>query len=74
MAATNWVHNINGEEGLSVNDKIKELVKMGDKLVLVQQHELATIQASKHKERYTTYVDILYKHYVTNDLPKTYLT
>ena len=69
--SNNWIHS--KEVLLSLNDKVKDLLKIGHKLVLVQQHELERIRATKHKDRYANYINGLYQHYVVNELPKTYL-
>ena len=68
--SSNWTHS---KEVLSLNDKVKDLLKIGHKLVLVQQHELERIRAAKHKDRYSDYINQLYQHYIVNGLPKTYL-
>ena len=72
IASNNWIHS-KDKNTLSLNDKLKELIKMGDKIVLVQLHELERIKVLKSKERFTTYIEQLYNHYIVEDLPKTYL-
>ena len=69
--SSNWIHS--KEVLLSLNDKVKDLLKIGHKLVLVQQHELEKIRATKHKDRYSDYINKLYQHYIVDKLPKTYL-
>ena len=69
--SSNWIHS--KEVILSLNDKVKDLLKIGHKLVLVQQHELERIRATKHKDRYSDYINQLYQHYIVDGLPKTYL-
>lgn len=69
--SSNWIHS--KEVILSLNDKVKDLLKIGHKLVLVQQHELERIRATKHKDRHADYINQLYQHYIVDGLPKTYL-
>ena len=69
--SSNWIHS--KEVLLSLNDKVKDLLKIGHKLVLVQQHELERIRVTKYKDKYSNYVNQLYEHYIVNGLPKTYL-
>ncbi len=71
----NWVktqHQIN----ISIPDMLKALIKIGYKLVLCQLHELERLQLSgstSHRSEKGVYVEQLYKHYIVNKLPKTYL-
>lgn len=69
--SSNWIHS--KEALLSLNDKVKDLLKIGYKLVLVQQHELERIKTIKHKDIYANYINQLYQHYILEELPKTYL-
>ena len=69
--SSNWIHS--KEVLLSLNDKVKDLLKIGYKLVLVQQHELERIRVSRHTDRYDDYINKLYQHYIVDGLPKTYL-
>ena len=69
--SSNWIHS--KEVLLSLNDKVKDLLKIGHKLVLVQQHELERIRVSRHTDRYSDYINKLYQHYIIDGLPKTYL-
>lgn len=71
-ANNNWIFQKNPE--VSTKDKLDILLKMKDKLVLVQTHELERIKNISNKNNYVGYIDSLYKHYVTLGLPKTYLT
>lgn len=74
LSSNNWIYNINSKNELSLNDKIKALLKIKHKLVLVQRHELERLRILKHKDLQKIYVDNLYEHYIINNLPKTYLT
>ena len=71
ITSDNWIHN--KKNTISLNDKVKKLIKIGDKLVLCQLHELERIKLSKHADRHSNYVNQLYTHYIINNLPKTYL-
>ena len=71
ITSDNWIHS--EKPIISLNDKVKELIKIGHKLVLCQLHELERIRLSKHTDRYSNYVNQLYTHYIINNLPKTYL-
>jgi hypothetical protein len=71
ITSSNWIHN--EKPIISLNDKVKELIKIGHKLVLCQLHELERIRLSKHKDRYSNYVNYLYTNYIIDNLPKTYL-
>jgi len=71
-ASSNWIHEKN--PGPSINDKLVNLLKLGDSLVLVQKHELERIKKYRHKDRYAEYINQLYTHYIILSLPKTYLT
>lgn len=70
-STANWVND--KVSSLTLNDKLKELIKIGYKLVLVQLHELERIRLSKHKDRYSNYIEMLYNHYITLGLPKMYI-
>lgn len=69
--SSNWIHN--ETPILSLNDKVKDLIKIGHKLVLCQLHELQRIRLCKHTDRYSVYINYLYNNYIVNNLPKTYL-
>ena len=67
----NWIHS--SKPVLSLNDKLKELLKIEHKLVLVQFHELERIRHSKNIDKHCGYINYLYNNYIVNSLPKTYL-
>lgn len=73
--STNWIYN--DKPILSLNDKLKDLINIGHKLVLCQLHELERIRLSnyapRHIERYENYINNLYNHYIINNSPKTYI-
>ena len=69
-ASNNWIHS--KLPLVSVNDKIKELLSISDKLVLIQQHELERIKSKKLRSKEYNYINALYQHYIINKLPKTY--
>lgn len=72
IASSNWIHS--GTPILSLQDKIKELLKLGQhKLVLVQYHELERLKTMKHKDNHVKYINYLYNHYIVEGLPKTYI-
>lgn len=75
MAAqlNNWVNTASGPTPMSVLDKIKELLLIRDKLVLVQLHEVERIKEMHNPHRLSPYIEMLYKHYVTEGKPKLYL-
>ena len=70
-STANWVND--KVPSLTLNDKLKELIRIGYKLVLVQLHELERIRLSKHKDRYSDYIEMLYNHYIVLGLPKMYI-
>ena len=62
------------EGELSVLDKAKELLAQPYKLVLVQQHELERIRKKiSSNPADVAYTSRLFKHYIIDKLPKTYL-
>ena len=67
----NWIKETN--PSMSLNDKIKELLKNPSKLVLVQIHELERIRSIKNKQQVESYVNQLYDHYIVKKQPKRYL-
>ena len=69
--SSNWIHS--DKPILSLNDKVKELIKIGHKLVLCQLHELERIRLSTHTDRHANFIGYLYDNYITNNLTKTYL-
>jgi hypothetical protein len=71
MAIQNW--NIENTPKITINDKLKELLKQISKLVLVQAHELERIKMKGRFYRFEKYIDDLYTHYIVKKLPKTYL-
>jgi hypothetical protein len=71
MAIQNW--NIENTPKITINDKLKELLKQRSKLVLVQAHELERIKMKGRFYRFEKYIDDLYTHYIVKKLPKTYL-
>ena len=58
---------------LTLNDKLKDLVKIGHKLVLVQLHELERIRIAKDKSKYENYIETLYNHHIVLGLPEMYI-
>lgn len=59
----------------SIINKLKELLRIKTSLVLVQQHELELMnKRRKLSSNQSQYVENLYKHYIVNKKPKTYLT
>jgi hypothetical protein len=67
----NWIHS--RKPIMTLPDKVKELLKIGDKLVLVQKHELERLKDDTHKDRHADYINQLYDHYIVKKLPKTFL-
>lgn len=72
---TNWIAKPQDEQDkhISLESKIKQLLALGDKLVLCQIHELERLKLSSAKDRNKGYIENLYNHYVVKQLPKTYL-
>lgn len=68
----NWTMNKLGTNKLSANDKLKQLLKRPEKLVLVQQHELELIRSKNNSEKREGYIDLLYQHYIVEGKGKTY--
>ena len=71
MNGSNWIHC--KHLTLSLNDKLKILYINRRKLVLSQQHELERAKLSSKKDYFTTFIEQLYKHYIIDEGPKTYL-
>ena len=69
----NWIFKKDGEHSLSNNDKLKELMKIGHKLVLVQLHEVERLCTARKRDSHNKYIQQLYKHYVIEKKPKTYI-
>ena len=68
---TNWTKT--KERTVTTRDKLKELMKIRHSLVLVQYHELERIRLSNRAENHENYINGLYKHYIIEGKPKTYL-
>lgn len=58
---------------VSLNDKVRELIAIRQKLVKVQADELDRIKILKNKDNYVGYINYLYNSYIVLQLPKTYL-
>lgn len=71
--SSNWIFQKDGVNSLSNNDKLKALIKLGEKLVLVQFHEVQRLYTSVRRDKHSKYVDYLYEHYIVKGLPKTYI-
>jgi hypothetical protein len=54
-------------------DKVKILLRQPYKLVLVQQHELERLRLHHSRSKQSEYIESLYKHYIIEKKPKTYL-
>lgn len=68
----NWIKN---QKTIvpSYLDKVKELLKISNKLVLVQLNELQNLRNCKtFHTKETVFIDYLYNHYVTLGLGKSY--
>ena len=59
--------------GITLLDKIKQLLEQPYKLVLVQQHELERLRTNSSRSSHSAYIEALYKHYIIEGKPKTYL-
>lgn len=58
---------------ITLLDKIKALLEQPYKLVLVQQHELERLRLHNSRSSHSGYIENLYKHYIIEGKPKTYL-
>ena len=73
MGRENWINALG--KVVTIKDKLRELTIIERSLVLIQQQELRRIRNIRTlTDRHVVYVEYLYKHYVTNKLPKTYLS
>jgi hypothetical protein len=54
-------------------DKVKMLLRQPYKLVLVQRHELERLRLHNSRSKQSEYIESLYKHYIIEKKPKTYL-
>jgi len=59
--------------GITLADKVRELLEKPYKLVLVQQHELERLRNSKSKNKDSSYINDLYNHYIVQGKGKTYI-
>jgi hypothetical protein len=67
---TNWIDKTGNPQPSAV-DKLKELLKISNRLMLVHFHELERIkQSKKGVPLYNGYVINLYTHYIENGLSK----
>lgn len=69
----NWTMDKGGKDKLTSNDKLKELLKKPERLVLVQRHELELIRAQNKQFKREGYIDMLYNHYIVEGKDKTYI-
>lgn len=58
---------------ITLQDKIKKLLEQPYKLVLVQRHELERLRTNNKRSANQEYINQLYKHYIIEGKPKTYL-
>jgi hypothetical protein len=72
MSSDNWIRALG--KVVTIKDKIRELSLIERKLVLVQQDEVKRIRnIGKLTNIHVKYIEYLYKHYIIDKLPKTYL-
>jgi hypothetical protein len=72
--STNWRHDSPKNPEASFSEKLRALLKIKDKLVKVQADTIhsMSLNNARGQEAYR-YVEQLYKHYIIDKLPKTYL-
>lgn len=58
---------------VTLQDKIKQLLKKPYKLVLIQQQELEMLRNNNKRSNHAKYIEELYKHYIIECKQKTYL-
>ena len=58
---------------VTLSDKVRILLEQPYKLVLIQQQELERLRVSGKRSEHSTYINALYKHYIIEKKPKTYL-
>jgi hypothetical protein len=72
MLSDNWIRALG--KVVTIKDKIRELSLIERKLVLVQQDEVRRIRNTGSLTNiHVRYIEDLYKHYIIDKLPKTYL-
>ncbi|WP_439132411.1 hypothetical protein [Polaribacter sp.] len=58
---------------ITLQHKIRKLLEQPYKLVLVQKHELERLKNNAKRSNQSSYIEKLYKHYIIEGKPKTYL-